>query len=117
MRSRSPAAVIPASAIARRRQPNNCWGFKPYARATADTLAPGAMASSTIRSRAADDHRRRGVPGLTSSGETVASRIRKLLSLMSSSDGKLASRKTKSRDSVHYWQCPAPDGVAVTLTQ
>jgi len=54
-----------------RRQVKTCWGVSPYRRATAETAAPRASVSSTMRALSlSENRRRRPVPVITSSRRT-----------------------------------------------
>jgi len=68
-------------ATALRRQPNNCEGDIPYRRATADTFASGASASSRIRALVSSGQFRRDTAGLLSIRPGTTSSNWKLLSL------------------------------------
>src|SRR5690606_31404913 len=63
---RSGNIAMAPERIALRRHANTCCGLTSCARATAETFAPGVIASSSIRAFASSDQRRRGTAGLAS---------------------------------------------------
>ncbi len=89
---RESSAMAPER-IALRRHAKTCCGLTSCARATAETFAPGVIASSSIRALASSDHRRRGTPGLASSRAGTASMTAKVPCLDLGADCKPTSRE------------------------
>src|SRR5690606_22373585 len=90
---RSGNIAMAPERIALRRHANTCCGLTSCARATAETFAPGVIASSSIRAFASSDQRRRGTAGLASRRFGTASMTANVPCLDLGADCKQTSRE------------------------
>ena len=108
-----------ALCLASRRQANRCWGAIPFRRATSDTMAPGAAASSRMRAFSSAGQRRRPVPPVITS-------IRRTARGGSSIGSSISSKRSKQKivslahqqplqkvGSAHRLRFAVPDGAPI----
>jgi hypothetical protein len=100
-----------ALCLASRRHANRCWGAIPCRRATSDTTAPGAAASSRMRAFSSAGQRRRPAPPVITS-------IRRTGRNGSSIGSSISSKRSQTEDRQPRPSAAATEGVVqTTLTK
>ena len=96
-----------ALCLASRRHANRCWGAIPCRRATSDTTAPGAAASSRMRAFSSAGQRRRPAPPVITS-------IRRTGRNGSSIGSSISSKRSQTEDRQPRPSAAATEGVVQT---
>jgi len=96
-----------ALCLASRRHANRCWGAIPCRRATSDTTAPGAAASSRMRAFSSAGQRRRPAPPVITS-------IRRTGRNGSSIGSSISSKRSQTEDRQPRPSAAAIEGVVQT---